>query len=670
MKRISVTILTALFLLPAVVFGQSYKSKTLLTLGDKEFTAGEFMAVYEKNNVRSDVIDKKTVEEYMDLYINFKLKVLEAEQQKLDTNAKFVRELNGYRQQLAKPYFSNEEITEILVEEAYERMKYDINADHILVKCDLHAVPADTLKAYNKAMALRKRILSGEDFGDVAVEESDDLSARDVEPVPGKHNGMKGNRGNLGYFTVFDMVYPFETGAYNTAVGEVSMPVRSDFGYHLIKVNSKTPASGTVRAAHIFLIVDENDPIRTDSVVKEKINNIYKELNPDGSNWSNTVRKYTDDKGTIKTDGMLSPFRVSNLVPEFIETVKTLEPGTFSKPMKTRYGYHIVKLIDASGIGEFEAEKDRIKERVGKDMRASFSEEVVLKRIMKDNKFKEMADVKDNFINSIDSTLSLGVYKMSEDVNKEEVLFSIGEQKYTIGEFVDYIYENQQPQPFISAASFAYQLYDAFVQEKVFEYEDAHLEDKYPEFKNLMQEYHDGILLFEMMEQQVWKKAMEDTLSLQNYYEQHKDDYMWGDRVNAMVVTLSRGENLDKVRKLVEEENDVTALRERIREDSIRYVNVRSHYYQKGDKVNVDSMEWEVDNMEVIPSTVDKSIEIIKILEVRAPEHKTLKEAKGLVTSAYQEKLEKQWIEELKVKYPVCINDKLLKKIKKYYGQN
>ncbi|HJH60929.1 MAG TPA: peptidylprolyl isomerase [Bacteroidetes bacterium] len=669
MKRISVTVLMALFMLPALVFGQSYKSKTLLTLGDKEFTADEFMAVYEKNNVRSDVIDKKTVDEYMDLFINFKLKVTEAENLKMDTSAKFIRELNGYRQQLAKPYFSNDEVTEKIVEEAYERMKYDLNADHILVKCDLHAVPSDTLKAYNKALELRKRILAGEDFGDVAVEASDDLSARDIEPVPGQHNGMKGNRGNLGYFTVFDMVYPFESGAYNTPVGEISMPVRSDFGYHLIKVNSKTPASGVIRAAHIFLIVDENDPDRQDSVVKAKIDNIYKELEPDGSNWSNTVRKYTDDKGTIKNDGMLSPFRVSNLVPEFIDAVKSLEPEQFSKPVKTKYGYHIVKLIGTSGVGDFETEKDRLKERVGKDMRASFSEEVVLKRIMKENKFKEMADVKDNFINSIDSTLSLGVYKMSENVNKDEVLFSINQQKYTIGDFVDYIYKHQEPQPFISAASFAYQLYDAFVKEKVFEYEDAHLEDKYPEFNTLIQEYHDGILLFDLMEQQVWRKAIEDTVSLQNYFEQHKDEYMWGDRVKAMVVTLNRPDNLEKVKELVTEENDIDNLRKRIKEDSIRYVNARCNFYQKGDNINIDEMEWTVGNILVIPSTVDKSTEIIKILEVRAPEHKTLKEAKGLVTSAYQEELEKQWVEELKVKYPVNINNKLLKKIKKYYGQ-
>ena len=196
------------------------------------------MDVYEKNNVKSEVIDKKSVDEYLDMFINFELKVTEAESLKMDTLPKFIKEYEGYRKQLAKPYFSNDAATEKLVEEAYERMQWDVNASHILVRCDIHtnATPADTLKAYNKAMEIRKRILKGEDFGDVAFEMSDDPSARDTT-VNGRF--YKGNRGNLGYFTVFDMVYPFESGAYNAKVGELKMPVRSDFGYHIITVNPK-----------------------------------------------------------------------------------------------------------------------------------------------------------------------------------------------------------------------------------------------------------------------------------------------------------------------------------------------------------------------------------------------------------------------------------------------
>ena len=149
-------------LMPTLLFAQGWKSKTLMTLGDTKISAEEFMEVYEKNNVKSEVLDKKSVDEYLDMYINFKLKVIEAESLKMDTLPKFVKEYEGYRKQLAKPYFSNDAATEQLVEEAYERMQWDINASHILIKCDNHATPADTLKAYNKALEIRKRILKTE----------------------------------------------------------------------------------------------------------------------------------------------------------------------------------------------------------------------------------------------------------------------------------------------------------------------------------------------------------------------------------------------------------------------------------------------------------------------------------------------------------------------------
>lgn len=240
----------------------------------------------------------------------------------MDTITKFKKEFKSYRNQLAKPYFSNDEINEKLMEEAYERMQWDINAAHILVKCDAHAVPADTLKAYHKAMKIRERIMKGEDFNAVAMEVSDDPSARDMKEIPGKRRAMKGNGGELGYFSAFDMVYPFESGAYNTKEGEISMPVRSSFGYHIIKVNSKTPACGIINAAHIFLQVDENDPTKTDSLVAEKARNVYKEIEADGKNWNVMVNKYTDDRGTVVSNGKLSPFRVSQIVPEFITAVK------------------------------------------------------------------------------------------------------------------------------------------------------------------------------------------------------------------------------------------------------------------------------------------------------------------------------------------------------------
>jgi len=654
-------------MMPSLLFAQGWKSKTLITIGDRNITAGEFVEVYEKNNVKSEVIDKKSVDDYLDMYINFKLKVTEAENLKMDTLPKFVKEYEGYRKQLAKPYFSNDAATEQLVDEAYERMQWDVNASHILIKCDLHAVPADTLKAYNKALELRKRIMNGEDFGDVAVEASEDPSARDIEAIPGKQRAYKGNRGNLGYFSVFDMVYPFETGAYNTKEGEVSMPIRSDFGYHLIKLNSKTPACGQIRAAHIFLIVDENDPEKTDSIVGAKAANIYKEIDKDGKNWDVIVRKYSDDKGSAQHGGMLTPFKVSQIVPEFIAEIKKLNENEFSEPVKTSYGYHIIKLVSKSGVKSLDEERENIKKRVEKDMRAKVSEEVVLKRILKENKFKEYVKVKDAFIATIDSTLKEGKYVVAEGVDQNQVLFKLEKKEFKIADFVEYIKNHESAQPFMSEGSYAYQLYDEFVKDTAFAYEDAHLEAKYPEFKLLVQEYHDGILLFDLMDKEVWKKAEMDTAGIKAFYEANKGDYMWGQRVKTILVNVSNPESLPRMEELIREDLAYDSLKAIVKSEGLKGVTVKSPYFQKGDNVDIDETEWVVGTIRVIPSTVDKSTKIVKILDVREPEPKTYREARGVITSAYQTKLENDWLESLKAKYPVTVNEKVLEKIRKNY---
>ncbi|MCQ2307467.1 MAG: peptidylprolyl isomerase [Bacteroidales bacterium] len=657
-----------LAMMPAIVSAQSWKSETMMTIGDKQITAGEFMEIYEKNNVNGEVLDKKSVDEYLDLFTTFKLKVIEAQSRGMDTAAKFVKELNGYRKQLAKPYFSNDETTEYLVEEAYERMKWDINASHILVKCDEHAVPADTLKAYNKAMKIRERILKGEDFNDVAVEVSDDPSARDHKEIPGKQRAYKGNRGNLGYFTAFDMVYPFETGAYNTKEGEISMPVRSSFGYHIIKVNSKTPAYGTIKAAHIFLAVDENDPIKTDSIVREKINNIYKEIDEDGKNWYVMVNKYTEDRGTVANNGMLSPFRVSQIVPEFIAALKGLKENEIAEPIKTSYGYHIVKLVSSSGIDSFDKEKENIKKRVEKDMRANIGDDVVLKRLMKENKFNEFVKVKDKFIKTVDSTLNNGAFVASPAIDVNSVLFKLNEDSFTINDFIGYIEKNQKQEPFLSPEAYAYTLYDEFVKETVFAYEDSRLETKYPEFGFLVQEYHDGILLFDLMENEVWNKAAKDTAGLKNYYEEHKDEYTWGERVKTMVIITAKPELVDTLNYFLDEELTADSIKAIVKSDrNFSGTSVKTVYFQRGENKDIDAVEWYPSTVVQFNSYTDNMIYIYKMLEVHEAEVKKFKEVRGIVTSAYQTQLEQDWMETLKEKYPVSVNEVVLDEVRQYY---
>ena len=596
------------------------------------------------------------------------MKVMEAERLQLDTSAKFKKELAGYRKQLAKPFMSSDDITDELIEEAYQRKLKDIRASHILIRCDKNALPSDTLKAYNKAMDIRKKALAkGADFGALADQYSDDPSAKGMKATD-QNPARPGNHGDLGYFTVFDMVYPFETGAYNTKEGEISMPVRSDFGYHLIKVVSITDALGSVQAAHIFLQLPFDAPAEDVAATKQKADNIYKELMAqNGKNWNEMVKQYTDDKGTIARNGALSSFTVSRIVPQFIEVCKSLKVDEIAKPVRTNYGFHIIKLLSTSGVSSFDKESKGLSERIEKDMRSKKSEELVLRQVKSEYKFKQNDKNLEAFLATIDSSILRNAYEPAANVDMNATLFSLENNPTKVSDFVTYIKANMTTQKYVTPATYAYQLYESFSNETAMNYADAHLEDKYPEFKALVQEYKDGILLFDLMDREVWNKAVKDTVGLAEFHKRNASKYMWGDRAYATVITVTRPESLPKVKALLDKGVELDSLRSAIQRDSIGYAFVRKGFYQRGDNQYVDQTEWKVGVRNEIPSTVDQSTTIVCIREVRKPEQKTLKESRGLVTSDYQVELEQNWVKSLKEKYPVKINESVLEKVRNMY---
>ena len=660
----------ASFVVPALFATAQSKldKQVLMTIGDQDITAKEFCDVYYKNNLKSDVIEKKSVDDYLELFTTFRMKVMEAERLQLDTSAKFQKELAGYRKQLAKPFMSSDDITDELMQEAYQRKQKDIRASHILIRCDKNALPSDTLRAYNKAMDIRKKALAkGADFGALADQYSDDPSAKGWE-ASDQRPASPGNHGDLGYFTVFDMVYPFETGAYNTKEGEISMPIRSDFGYHIIKVQSVTDAMGTIQAAHIFLQLPFNAPEDDAAAMQQKADNIYKQLmEQDGKNWNEMVAQYSDDKGTISRHGALSNFTVSRIVPEFIEVCKSLDINEIGKPVRTNYGYHIIKLLGKSGVGSFEKESKGLSERIEKDMRSKKSEEVVLKQVKSEYKFKQNDKNLETFLATVDSTILRAAYEPAANADMNATLFTIEGKPTKVSDFVGYIKENMKMQKYVTPATYAYQLYETFSNTTIMDYADAHLEEKYPEFKELVQEYKDGIMLFDLMDREVWDKAVKDTTGLKEFHERNASKYMWGNRAYATIVTVTREESLPKVKALLDSGIELDSLRSAIQRDSIKYAFVRRGYYQKGDNQFVDQTEWKVGVRNEIASTVDQSTTIVCIRELRNPEPKTLKEARGLVTSDYQVELEKNWVQSLKERYPVKINEKVLDKVRKLY---
>ena len=646
-----------------VAFTQSnLDKKVLVTINNENVTAGEFMRVYEKNNYTDELYSENDVNDYLNLYIDFKLKVTEAVYLKLDTSASFITELSGYRTQLAKPYFVDESVNEELLLEAYDRLKKDIRASHILIMVDENATPEDTLKAYNKISRVVDDLNAGKEFSVAAIEYSDDPSARDTKAVPNKQRATKGNKGDLGYFTVFNMLYPFESVAYNTEVGDISPIVRTKYGYHIINVTDVKDARGTAQVAHIFVAL-RPDASKQDSLRKtEKVNNIHAKIQ-EGLSFEDAVAQYSEDKGSIKNNGQLSHFTCNRVVPEFVEVVDIMQVGDISAPIKTDYGYHIVKLIESNKPGSFDEESSILKKRLAKDNRSRKSEDAVITNIKTNNKFKVYTEAANAIIDAIDSSVLNKRFVADSLKFMTETVIKIKKEKYTQYDFAKFVQINQRIQDNIDRDVYVKQLFSEFEEDCCLSFMDKNLEANYPDFKELVKEYHDGILLFNLTDEKVWSKAVKDTMGLQEFFESNRNNYIWDERVDATVYEIRDRNIIAQVTEIISTMDNDGDIAKAFETDSIKAVRIIPNTYELGDNKYVDQIDWAVGVSEPVNSDVEDLTVIVKVREVLSPEPKALKDARGLVTADYQSFLETQWLKELKTEYTVEINDDVLEKI-------
>ncbi len=642
---------------------KSLDKKVLMSIGGEDVTVADFMKTYTKNNNPEEMSKEGAIDEYLDLFVNFKLKVKEAKTLKIDTIPSFVRELQGYRKQLAKPYFIDESVNEALLKEAYDRKLKDLRASHILIMVDKNATPADTLAAYNKIMKIRDEIVAGKDFAEAAVEYSDDPSAKDQKAIPNKQRYRKGNKGDLGYFTVFNMVYPFESAAYNTPVGKVSQPIRTQFGYHLLKLDSNTDALGVAQVAHVYVSLRPNASSEDSARKAEKINNIYAKIQG-GMSCEDAVTQYSEDKGSAKNKGQLSKFTCNKVVPEFVDVAKRLKPGEISEPIHTIYGFHIVKLLSRKTPGTFEEEKDALKERLAKDNRTHKSEDAVLNKIKKDSKFRIYTKQKDQVFALIDSTVLDGKFNADSIATLTKTLFKIAREKHSQSDFIAYVADKQKKQENMDRLVYLNNLFNDFTKQELLAYADRHLEENYPEFGDLMQEYHDGILLFNLTDEMVWNKAVKDTSGQKEFFDEHRGDYMWGERVEATVFRMRKPDDVEKAMAIIAKYDNDGDIAKALDADSIRSVRIVPDIFEKGQNKFVDKVEWKVGLSDLVKSDVENLVVAVKIKKVIPPAQKELKEARGLVTADYQNYLEKEWVKQLKEKYTVKINEEVLQALK------
>lgn len=632
------------------LFGQT--DPVVMEIDGKPVTKSEFLQIYLKNN-NDPKFDKQSMDEYMELFKKFKLKVAEAEALGYDTVPKLKRELDGYRKTLAQPYLVDNETNESLVKQAYERTKKEIRASHILIKVEENAAPADTLKAYNKILALKKRVENGEDFQKLAKSSSEDPSAAQ-------------NSGDLGYFTAFQMVFPFEEAAYNTPVGQISNVVRTRFGYHILKVYDERPARGTMKAAHIMIAFTKADTDEDRENARKKIFEIS-DLLKAGGNFEELVGLHSDDPGSNQKGGVLPNFgtgTTTRMVPEFEETAFALKKdGDISEPVQTVYGWHIIKRVEWKGLASYDEMKKELQNKVNRDERSKITQDSFVAKLKKEYNYKDLS--KKNikwFTSNLDSTYYQGKWN-ADKLKSDKVLFSLDGKNYTQKQFASYLTSNFKSAKKTDAKTLVNTQYTNWVKQTVINYEDSKLEEKHADFRALMQEYHDGILLYEIMTDKVWSKASKDTVGLKAFYDKNKNNYRWEERIDAMVYECYNMDIAKQVQKMIKNDTiNSKHVLEKINKESELNLKVRTNKFEVN---NTDFLKGRTFKKGVNDIyEVNGKFYVIKVSEIIPAGVKELNEAKGIITSDYQTQLEKDWLDEIGRKHPIKVNTDVLYNLK------
>lgn len=675
----------------------------IMTINGKSVYKSEFENVYKKNSGKEVSKEQKSVKEYVDLFSTFKMKVFEAEENGLDTNSAFKTELAGYRKQLAAPYLTDKNVNEALIQEAYDRMKTEVKASHILIRIEEDALPKDTIEAYTRLMIIRDAIL-GKNPSAAKIAEYETLlkksssaltktsTKQDTVNYNLKLNAVKNissalttgsekfaiaakktsedpsavdNGGDLGYFTSLQMVYPFENAAYKTNKGEISLPVRTRFGYHIIQVSDNRPNQGEILSAHIMIKFPKNMEEKEKANLKTKVDEIYAKLKA-GEKFEDLARQFSDDKPSSEKGGHLQWFGSSRMPIEFEKAAFALKNnGDYTEPFTTAYGWHIVKRLDKKGIASFDEMKGELKQKIGKDSRTQAGRASLIEKVKTENKFSENQVAKKDFLKVIDTTVFQGKWeaKKAEKLGNKE-LFKLGDKKITQNDFAKYIETHQTAREKIDNNMFLQTTYKEFVDETVINYEDSKLESKYPDFRNLLKEYRDGILLFDLTDQKVWSKAVKDTAGLKVFYEKNKNNYLWDERAEVTTYKCANEKIAKEVRALLKKNKTEKEITEIVNKTSQLNVTPENITYLKGENKDVDA-NWK---QGVVASDIkdakDDKITILVINKLLAKSPKTIAEAKGMITADYQNYLEKEWLAYLKNKYTVKVNEDVLNTVK------
>ena len=581
----------------AVSFCAYAQKETLMTINGKAVSAEEFLYIYEKNN-QAGAVDPKTMDEYLDMFINFKLKVAEAEAQGIDTTESFKKELKGYRAQATPKYLQDASAMDSLVEMSWRHMAKDRRAAHIAIQCPMNADSAAQAEALAKINEARERVTVGK----LKIErkkvkgkwkniekrlpvEAFDAVARELSTDP----SVQETGGELGWITPFRYVYPLEEATYNTPVGQISPVFRTQYGYHIVLVEEERDHV-EVKAAHIMKMVPADS---LSDAKKVLIDSIAKVVTPE--NFAEVARIESEDRGSSTRGGDLGWFGKGMMVKAFEDAAFSMKAGEISEPVRTQYGWHILYKEAERGIQPLDSMRTQIERQVKRDERA-----------------------------------------------------------------------NEADKSFIRKTRAEYNLPATMTDAEVKAFADEHLEAKYPELKNLVQEYHDGILLFEVSLREVWDKAAKDTAGLEAYFKANKKNYTWEKpRWKGYLIQAKDKSSAKAAQAIIKSANPDSIqsyIAKRVNCDSVTYVKVQHGLWEQGKNAAIDKFGFKDKKAEFTPNEAMPEVVCVG-KKLKAPE--AWSDEKGKVTTDYQDYLEAEWIKQLRAKYPVVLNEEVWEKIKR-----
>lgn len=650
MKRLSSIPVLILLMLHLSSGAQEINDRILLTVDGKGVPAGEFIRMYNKSGEPGKLAD---IDTYLQQYIIFRLKVADALNEGFDTTRAFLNELKGYRNQLAQSYLTDTGAKEKLLRETYKRSLTEINAWHILINCPVTAKPEDTLIAWQKASDIRGRILNGESFEQVARGASDDPS-------------VKINGGNLGYFTVFQMIMPFEDAAYNLRAGAVSQPVRTSYGYHIIRVADKRPAKGKVLAAHIMKTSPPGSDEKAEREAEESIKAIYEELKA-GASFSELAAKHSDHKESATSGGKLNWFGAGEIIPDFSEAAFSIkDTGDYTPPVRTLYGWHIIKLLDRKPHGSFEETRSYLESRLNQSYLNSLSQKTFVEKLKKEYKFRINQEIFRWFVEHTDTLILRGMAKYTRTGMPSGYVYSFADQHLTARELASHIERIGSATATDNPAYFVNQAINARLSDQIIKYEDSMLETKYPAFRYLMNEFHDGILLFEISGIKVWNRVQEDSAGLQNYYDLHKNEYLTRKGIEGKLYTLeypgAEKAMMRAYRRSARKPDCDALMSKKFNTDHDTVLVIKKGKWFDGDDKLTDNIKWDTGPQSV---KISNRTGLLVVERVMMPEPMAFEDVQAEMMTGYQEYLDNEWIKQLKSGYTVKIDNQVYEEVKK-----